>query len=1115
MVSNTLEETQDITNINVHFNEEKRRKKMELRNKNIETWEGSQGVFKTVPNLDASLKKNTAFIKRLRTGITADVHDQLMRDLKTLSLEKYISEIVGAVAEGLQKSKTSADISAAIEVVSALHQRFSTLFTPFLTFQIARGLTQPLKSYMVSLTPEQREKEDTQRLLKQRILFRVSVELWLVGVLRTLDDAIPFGVTTNISSQPKSLKFQKRPENHTNEPFVYSIIKDIVHQDRDYVNLPLIVTFVKNFASDIFCITQKRLRKIVDGNTSENSIESSQQYIIDENISICPPDVRENIKLLLQKYFDSLKEYLVKEYRNLKIQEKSVSDASVNRGEINEDRQNNLDRLEKHLEKLINNAKILADILGLLMPNFKDHDEDLSGNTDSCLRVSSFLLQEKEEIVMNSIWEDDDQKKFYEDIIDLKDIVPSSLLTNDKKQSKENEVYNESKMHPIDKLDEMELDVIDDNIEGIENEINESEFSQEDLNTFKGSGVQIDVYISRLPELNNRDMIDQAAIDFCFLNSKASRNRLIKTLCEPPRNHQDIFSYYSRLIVTLGKYMPNIRDSVVEYLIKQFKKMVSLGIKDLELRTRNVQYLSELIKFNAVPHHLVFHCFKILIDKFSKQTIETLCILLEECGRFLFRHPETNPRMVTLLETVIRKKNAQNLGQQERLMIENAFYCVNPPEQPVIHHKILSVEELYIRKLIYYDLNKKNYPRILKQLRKLHWENSEVEHLLFKLFLKVWHVRFNNIHLLAILIKGLSFYHHEFTIKLVDSILELIRIGLEENNYKYNQRQIALVRYLGELYNYKITDTPVIFDTLYTLVTFGHSEGRPHPDKYTPIDPPDDFFRIHLVCTLLDTCGLCFDRGSSRKKLDIFLAFFQYYIHTKYPLTMDVEFVLQDTIRLVRSNLKLASSLEEAAKGMDEIITKYIKPYDVQANSHDIEDSTDTESFNDDDVLMIDDQEAEIQEKDDDSMNNIKNDSVHSNEDDEILVFRREQRNKKEEEEFDLEFSKIVSESLETRKFDRKGIFDLPLPIKRQGAQLNYNETGLPNNSNNNITFTLLVKRGSRPMTHTVDIPSDSALAISTRTKKEAEKQEQQHIKSLVLKYEQMDNDEKKVVHEK
>ena len=38
---------------------------------------------------------------------------------------------------------------------------------------------------------------------------------------------------------------------------------------------------------------------------------------------------------------------------------------------------------------------------------------------------------------------------------------------------------------------------------------------------------------------------------------------------------------------------------------------------------------------------------------------------------------------------------------------------------------------------------------------------------------------------------------------------------------------------------------------------------------------PDDYFRIRLVCNILDTCGVCFDRGAAKKKLDFFLTFFQ------------------------------------------------------------------------------------------------------------------------------------------------------------------------------------------------------------------------------------------------
>lgn len=99
----------------------------------------------------------------------------------------------------------------------------------------------------------------------------------------------------------------------------------------------------------------------------------------------------------------------------------------------------------------------------------------------------------------------------------------------------------------------------------------------------------------------------------------------------------------------------------------------------------------------------------------------------------------------------------------------------------------------------------------------------------------------------------------------------------------------------------------------------------PMPGKFCPADAPDDFFRIRLVCTLLDTCGLCFDRGSAKRKMDFFLTFFQYYIQTKDPLPMDMEFVVQDTYQLLRPNWKLLTNLEEAAKTFQEAVAKTYK----------------------------------------------------------------------------------------------------------------------------------------------------------------------------------------------
>lgn len=58
----------------------------------------------------------------------------------------------------------------------------------------------------------------------------------------------------------------------------------------------------------------------------------------------------------------------------------------------------------------------------------------------------------------------------------------------------------------------------------------------------------------------------------------------------------------------------------------------------------------------------------------------------------------------------------------------------------------------------------------------------------------------------------------------IDTLMEQITLGLEQNDFKINQRRLAEIKYLGELYNYKTVDSPVIFDTLYRIVTFGHRE---------------------------------------------------------------------------------------------------------------------------------------------------------------------------------------------------------------------------------------------------------------------------------------------------
>lgn len=57
--------------------------------------------------------------------------------------------------------------------------------------------------------------------------------------------------------------------------------------------------------------------------------------------------------------------------------------------------------------------------------------------------------------------------------------------------------------------------------------------------------------------------------------------------------------------------------------------------------------------------------------------------------------------------------------------------------------------------------------------------------------------------------------------RVVDGVLENIRVGLELNLPKLNQARVSTLKYLGELYNYQLIESNVIFRTLYLILSFG------------------------------------------------------------------------------------------------------------------------------------------------------------------------------------------------------------------------------------------------------------------------------------------------------
>lgn len=656
--------------------------------------------------------------------MTAATLPTFIQEIRTLSLHRYLSEIISACYEGLTKLKaTGGDVEAGVEIVSALHQRFGPdEFSQPLAWQLGRGIATLDKSYLKTLPPEVREKEEKQRPIRQKALLRVITDLWLVGVLRTLDDVTPDDTVKGASAKAPELK-SRNSKGGGAEPFPLEVLKDLLGHDRDHSNLPLLVTFVKTFSWDIIGVRKTAVagsegRRTADEEGAAKSADGSAEIedgdVPDDDPPLISPELQERFKNILKRYFEDVKAHVIRDQKAIFSQSRKNAEAYVKSGEVFEDRQANFEKQVKAQERLVANAQILADVLGLDMPDLKD-DEASNASANGgigIVKAGEYLRGHGDG---PGIWQDEDERRFYENLADLKGKVPGILLEDGKKKKAEADEQVGKKVDPTENGETLK----------------QTDTSLDDQSTSianKTIGAQVDAIILRLPDLTNKEIIDQTAIDFCFLNSKASRNRLVKALTDVPKNRGDLLPSWARLVATLGQYMPDIPKGVIDYLDTEFRSLQARKSKEFlaQVRIGNIRYLAELTKFGIVPEHTVFHCLKVCLDDFSKMNIQIICDLLENCGRYLLRNPETSPRMASFLETLQRKKSVQHIGSNERMLIENAVYYVDPPERPAIQQKERTPLELFVRKLIYVDLSKRTLDKIARQIRRMHWEEAEV-----------------------------------------------------------------------------------------------------------------------------------------------------------------------------------------------------------------------------------------------------------------------------------------------------------------------------------------------------------------------------------------------------
>ncbi|KAH1209856.1 Regulator of nonsense transcripts UPF2 [Glycine max] len=1101
--------------------------KLALRQSNLNPERPDSGFLRT---LDSSIKRNTAVIKKLKQ-INEEQREALMDELRSVNLSKFVSEAVAAICDAKLRSS---DIQAAVQICSLLHQRYKD-FAP----SLVQGL---LKVFSPGKPGDESDTDRNLKAMKKRSSLKLLLELFFVGVIE--DGGIFINIIKDLSSG-EQLK------------------------DRDAAQTSL--TLLSSFA---------RQGRIFLG-LSVSGPEIHEEFFKGLNITA---DQKKVFRKACYSFYDAAAELLQSEHSSLRLMEHENSKILNAKGELSDENIASYEKLRKSYDHLYRNVASLAEALDMQPPVMPEdgHTTRVTSGEDGVSSASG-----KDSSVVEPIWDDEDTRTFYECLPDLRAFVPAVLLGETEPKSSEQSAKNQDLTTEIlpesDKgqqtthesgevstesnaLPEAESTerVKDKEEKDKSNELDREKEKEKD-NDKKGEnekdklrsleGTNLDALLQRLPGCVSRDLIDQLTVEFCYLNSKSNRKKLVRALFNVPRTSLELLPYYSRMVATLSTSMKDVSSILLQMLEEEFNFLINKKDQmNIESKIRNIRFIGELCKFKIAPPGLVFSCLKACLDDFTHHNIDVACNLLETCGRFLYRSPETTIRMANMLEILMRLKNVKNLDPRHSTLVENAYYLCKPPERSARVAKVRPPLHQYIRKLLFSDLDKSTIEHVLRQLRKLPW--NECEPYLLKCFMKVYKGKYGQIHLIASLAAGLSRYHDEFAVAIVDEVLEEIRVGLELNDYGMQQRRIAYMRFLGELYNYEHVDSSVIFETLYLILIHGH--GTSEQDV---LDPPEDCFRMRLIITLLETCGHYFDRGSSKRKLDRFLIHFQRYILSKGTLPLDIEFDLQDLFVDLRPNMVRYTSIEEVNAALVELEEhdRIVSADKVSSEKHsgtekplirttsttavvgngqsidngteenEVQDDNDSETDSGSDTIDVEGHDEELDEEnhddgcetEDDDDDDDDGPGPASDEEDEVHVRQKvTEVDPLEEANFDQELKAV--ESMEQRRQELRGrpTLNMMIPMNVfEGSAKDHHGRGVGGESgdealdedtggNKEVQVRVLVKRGNKQQTKQMFIPRNSSLVQSTKQKEAAELQEKEDIKRLVLEYNDREEEE-------
>ena len=913
--------------------------------------------------MDSAIKKNVALVKKLKTSaITEATSVTLKSDFESkINASKYMEECIIAISRGKLKAL---DAFYAAEVI---HSMFGQLFQK----NQRTEMKEMLKKEILAIATPMSSAEAAQMALE--IGLGVGVGLGIGGDssiggqqgedLNNDDDDEENKPPTPLLRRAKlCLLAELYLISIIDSPkCVYEVVKKHAEMEYDVApeaylqSLSALAFFAKTYSLEFLGKEDVTLISInsTEGEEKEAKTDDVNDVNDDEEknsvVVKCKPEVCEKFAQIIHEKYE--KDALVKLAASVRLasaREEDVLRVLKTKGEVPAQVSSAFSKATATRDALLKQCQTLAEALRVekipKLEDFMDDDIDDKDKNKEANRIeldrglkqrNAAAANENNSDVNASEWESDEQRRFYQDLLPIKESIPAVLLVE--KPALENETDAEKKRR-----------------------------EDQESKDFK-----VDALMNRLRrDCENAEKVDAFAVDFCYVATPGAKKRLAEELLSPPEltnmknnnnnnnamtenssNQQQnallmspLVPFYARVLKLMSKVFPKDISYVVasKVLEKFFNLSTTIQTTTtpqprsnvhsssqqqqqlLKQKLQNVHYVSELIKFELIdPSAEAMQCLQILIENFERVNslnaaqngaVELMCAFVYRCGRFLCKSAKSKKRANTFLDIILRLKSivSKYLDETQVALVDEAYYAARPrevfrttkPPKPVLFEyvKYIFVEQMSADP----SLAKRQLAKVLKHCDQ--FDDVHLERYLIRRAIKHSQQKFDDAERVVRLMSKLSqnqkdVKKNELIVKFTDAALEEFRFGLEQNLSHMTQRRVSNARVIGELFSQRCLHAESIFSCLFLLL----NNLEPFNNDFDRKDP----IRVRVANVLLEKCGRFFNRGWQKKKLDVFLTYFQRYMRSK-TLSMDVNNDAVNIIKELRPQMKICESFQEA-----------------------------------------------------------------------------------------------------------------------------------------------------------------------------------------------------------